>query len=141
MDERKELLEAISAADNALRCLRAAGDCLRSAGNWGIVDLLGGGILSTFMKHSKMNSAEQQLSNARSALRRFANEVRDVDEALDVNIRADDFLSFADYFFDGVIADWMMQKRIGDAKAQVEEAIGKVSRLRARLQALLDERA
>lgn len=37
-----------------------------------------------------------------------------------------DFVSFADYFFDGVIADWLVQNRIHDARNQVKDAIQKV---------------
>ena len=103
----------------------------------GIMDMLGGGILSTFVKHSKMGRAEEELSNARSALRRFAGELRDVESTANADLRVDDFLSFADYFFDGLIADWMMQKRISDAKRQVAEAISRVSQIRARLQGML----
>ena len=135
-DERQEIREAIRAADDALMCLNDARQCLQSAGNWGIMDMLGGGILSTFIKHNKMGRAEQQLADARSALRRFAGELRDVESVVDVDLRIDDFLSFADYFFDGLIADWMMQKRINDAKRQVTEAINRVGQIRARLQGI-----
>ena len=136
LNEQREIGEAIQAADQAIACLSAAQDCLRSAGNWGIADLLGGGMLSTFMKHSKMNRAEQELASARAALRRFAKELSDVDRALEINLRVDDFLSFADYFFDGAIADWLMQKRISDAKNQVAEAMSRVGQIRAQLQSL-----
>jgi len=41
-----------------------------------------------------------------------------------------DFLTFADYFFDGLIADWLVQSKIQDAKAQVENAIIQVRQIR-----------
>ena len=44
-----------------------------------------------------------------------------------------DFLSFADYFFDGLLADWMMQDRINKARNQVDEAIKRVEYILARL--------
>ena len=44
------------------------------------------------------------------------------------------FLTFADYFFDGVIADWMVQSKIGDSLNQVREARRQVSSIRKRLQ-------
>ena len=50
-----------------------------------------------------------------------------------------DFLTFADYFFDGIIADWMVQTRIKDAEAQVEEAKQRVTRIRSRLYELRAE--
>ena len=43
--------------------------------------------------------------------------------ACNLNINTGDFLSFADYFFDGFIVDWMVQDRINRAKDQVEDAI------------------
>lgn len=43
MNERKEVSEAITAGRQALSILRMAKDELRSAGNWGVVDMVGGG--------------------------------------------------------------------------------------------------
>lgn len=135
-DMRREVAEAIRAADVALTHLSAAESNLQSAGNWGVWDLLGGGFLSTLIKHGKMDQAEEELSSARDALRRFAKELRDVEAELPLNVRVDDFLGFADYFFDGLVADWLVQKRIREASAQVTEAIRRVREIRARLTAL-----
>ena len=136
-DQNTEIREAIQAADITLDHLRRAKECLDSAGNWGLVDMLGGGLLSTFMKHRKMGNAEQELTQARDAMRRFAGELRDVNGTVDIQIRVDDFLGFADYFFDGLIVDWMMQSRIGTAKGQVADAIHKVQTIKTNLQQML----
>ena len=45
-DFEKERNEAIAAGERALTSLRAAREELRSAGNWGLVDLFGGGMIS-----------------------------------------------------------------------------------------------
>lgn len=132
-----EIREAIQAADRTLDYLSRAQDCLKSAGNWGLVDMLGGGMFTTFMKRGKMNNAERELAQAREAMRTFALELRDVDEIVDIHIVMDDFLGFADYFFDGLIADWMVQSRIDTARAQVSEALQKVHMAKSRLQGLL----
>lgn len=134
MSERqREIREAVQAANEALHHLYAAQDRLRSAGNWGIADMLGGGFLTTLIKHSRMSDAERELTEARGALRRFARELQDVDALLPTEIRCDDFRGFADYFFDGVIADWMMQSRIDEARRQVNDAIRRVEALREQL--------
>lgn len=135
-DYQREVNEAIQAGTRALRSLQQARESLNSAGNWGIVDLLGGGLISTFAKHSKMNDAERQIEQARSDLRSFRKELTDVDAFADIHIETGDFLAFADYFFDGLIADWMMQSRINDAKQQVDNAIQKVERVLKRLRAI-----
>ena len=136
-DQNTEIREAIQAADITLDHLRRAKECLDRAGNWGLVDMLGGGLLSTFMKHRKMGHAEQELTQARDAMRSFARELRDVDGAVNVQIRVDDFLGFADYFFDGLIVDWMMQSRIGTAKGQVADAINQVQMIKTNLYLML----
>lgn len=119
----KEIREAVQAGQEALDYLSRARDSLDSAGNWGLLDMFGGGLLSTFVKHSKMSDAEELVQQARSALKRFQRELMDVDTISEFHIETGDFLSFADYFFDGLIADWLVQSRISDAKRQVDNAI------------------
>ena len=52
---RNEMREAILAGERALSSLRSAQEKLNSAGNWGLLDMFGGGMFSTLIKHSKMN--------------------------------------------------------------------------------------
>lgn len=134
--QQKEIREAIQAGQEALSYLKQAKECLNSAGNWGLVDLLGGGLISTFVKHSKMNDAEKLVQQARSALKRFQRELTDVDQVSDFHIETGDFVAFADYFFDGLIADWLVQSRISEAKRQVDNAIQRVSYILGQLQRL-----
>lgn len=136
MDYQREVNEAIQAASQALRSLQQAKESLNSAGNWGILDMLGGGLISTFVKHSKMEDAERLVQQARSDLKRLQKELMDVDTVAEFHIETGDFLSFADYFFDGLIADWLVQSRINEAKRQVDSAIQKVEEVLRRLRAL-----
>jgi len=63
------------------------------------------------------------MEQAKYDLRNFSRELNDVNMACNLNINTGDFLSFADYFFDGFVVDWMVQDRINNARHQVEEAI------------------
>lgn len=129
--QRKEIAEAIDAADVALAHLGTARDYLSSAGNWGIIDIFGGDLLTNLIKHGKMRKAERAISDARVALATFSRELRDVDGLSSIHI--DDFLTFADFFFDGLIADIWVQSKIKQAKAQCDEAIRRVSEIRTKL--------
>ncbi|WP_461884057.1 hypothetical protein [Fusicatenibacter sp.] len=122
-DIEKEKREAINAGNRALNSLRTAGENLNSAKNWGLVDMFGGGFFTTMLKHSRMDQAKQNMEQAKYDLRNFSKELHDVHMALDLNLDTDDFLSFADYFFDGFVVDWMVQDRINTARRQVDEAI------------------
>ena len=130
----KEKREAIEAGLRALDSLHAAENNLNSAKNWGLVDMFGDGFLSTVLKHSKMEQAKQNMEQAKYDLRNFSRELNDVNMACDLHIDTGDFLSFADYFFDGFVVDWMVQNRINTAKRQVEEAIRRTESIVNQLQ-------
>ena len=126
-DYEKERMEAIEAGKRALVSLHKAEEQLESARNWGIVDILGGGFFTNLIKYSKMDNAQEYMVRAKDDLKRFSSELGDISENIDLGFNTSDFLSFADYFFDGLVADWMMQDRINSAKEQVAEAIKRVS--------------
>ena len=41
------------------------------------------------------------------------------------------FLSFADFFLDGLVADYMVQSKIADAREQVDDAINRIEKILA----------
>ena len=67
---------------------------------------------------------------AKWALKEFSKELADVDKRIDLNIDIGSFLTFADYLFDGLIADMMVQSRISEAKRQVARAIKQVEEIK-----------
>lgn len=137
MHNQKEIHEAINAADDALIALRNAEKSLSSAGNWGIWDMLGGGMISTFFKHDKINRAQEELEEARNRLRIFRNELADLGSTADFDLDVGGFLRFADYFFDDFFSDWMVQSKIRKGQQQVHQAIRQVEDIRAGLWKML----
>lgn len=130
---QQEVNEAIQACDNALYYLNNAQGYLSSAGNWGIMDLLGGGFISTIVKHSKLDDAQQEMENAKYAVQTLKKELQDVGRIESININVGDFLTFADFFFDGLVADWLVQSKIRDAERQVAQAIRQINEIRYQL--------
>ena len=126
---RREMKEAMDAGERALSGLRMAQEKLNSAGNWGLFDMFGGGLFSTIMKRSKMDDAQSLMETAKSDLKRFQKELRDVNVPLDLKMEVGSFLSFADFFFDGFVADYLVQSKISDAKEQVSDAIYRVEQI------------
>ncbi|NCB92688.1 MAG: hypothetical protein EOM40_09005 [Clostridia bacterium] len=122
----KEIREARAVGQQALASLEDARNLLDSAGNWGLLDMFGGGLISGMMKHSKMNNANEQMERARYLLQNFQKELRDIDVPGSFRVNVSDFLVFADFFFDGLIADWLVQSKISEAESQVVEAMEKV---------------
>lgn len=133
-DFEKERREAIEAGNRALKSLQSARNNLDSAKNWGIWDMLGGGFISTLAKHSKMDKAKQDMEQAKYDLHHFSRELQDVSMHCNLNIETGDFLSFADWFFDGFFVDWMVQDRINNARNEVDVAIRRVEDVLKQLQ-------
>lgn len=126
--DRKELLEAIRAGEIARDQLRRVQSELSSAENWGTWDMLGGGTLATMAKHSKIDEARRLAQLAQRDLRRFREELADADQRLQVTLNdIGGFSTFADYFFDGLIADWMVQTKVQNASAACTSAIHEVT--------------
>ncbi len=132
---RQEINEAVRAGEKALVSLRAAQSKLASARNWGIWDMLGGGLITSMIKHSRIDDASSYLESARMDLKIFQRELKDISDFSELGIDVGGFLSFADLFLDGIIADWMVQRKIDEAIKQVDSGIMRVESMVSRLKA------
>ena len=125
----KEMKEAVQAGHYVLHDLEEARDHLHSARNWGTYDMLGGGMISTHIKHNNIDEAMDYIHDAEASLRRFGKELQDVQQSLSIEIDIGNFLRFSDYFFDGFISDWMVQGRINETLSKVEDKLDEVKQL------------
>ena len=119
---RQELAEALQAGQEALFSLEAAQGALNSAGNWGIWDVAGGGLLTDMMKYSCLDEAQSRLEQVRSSLRRYQAELADVARALEVEIRPSGLGSTLDIWFDNVFSDWAVLDQISQSQRQLSGA-------------------
>jgi len=127
--DAQELKEAASAGRAVMNALERAEDRLASAKQWGTIDLFGGGAVSTAIKHGRIDEAREAIHAAQAALRRFQTELADVRRDVDVAIDIGGTLTFADFFFDGLIADWLVQNRIEASLDRVREKRSAVGRI------------
>jgi len=130
----KELQEAVSAGRSVISALNRAEDRLNSAKNWGTYDMLGGGFISTAVKHGRIDEARSAIHAAQNSLRRFQTELKDVQRDVNIHIDIGGLLTFADYFFDGLITDWIVQGRIKDSIDQVSRKRSQISRIVSELE-------
>ncbi|MGI1658809.1 MAG: hypothetical protein ACRKFN_07535 [Desulfitobacterium sp.] len=135
----KEIDEALLAGERVLSSLNNALSSLSSAAGWGTWDLLGGGLISDLAKHSHLNSAQSDIEEAQMLLREFKTELTDIRVATDINLKTDGFVKFADFFFDGLIADWFMQTRINESQSSIENAKSQVQTIIEKLDQLKEQ--
>ena len=132
--QRREVGEAISAGRSAETALSSVLNSLDSAEDWGTWDMFGGGLLSTMAKHEHLDDAQAGIGYAQNCLSRFRTELADVQHMDIPQVYIGEFATFADYFFDGLFADWYVQSRIHDAQRGVEAVDSRVCEALNRLQ-------
>lgn len=134
ISEKKEIKEAIDAGKDLRNSLNYASRSLDSARDWGVWDMVGGGMISTMVKHSKIDEARNEINNVQVLAKRFHRELQDIGQSISINIDISSFLTFADYFFDGIFVDWAVQSKINDARYNVNDAICKVDNILSKLE-------
>lgn len=135
-----ELDEAIEAGNKVKFALNNAIDSLESAEGWGTFDMFGGGMISTMVKHDHIDKATNHIHHAQTSMRSFQKELLDVDEVTDFQIDISGMLKFADFFFDGLIVDWMVQGRIQDSLQQARDQHASVVSIIRKLNKTLKEK-
>lgn len=130
---QKELKEAIAAGKNALHIAQDMKESLDSAKKWGTYDLLGGGLIADVAKHEHLNTAQIHVENLRVALRRLKTELTDITVQAPMDVSMDGFVKIADYFFDGLFADWMVMDKIKKSQSQINKTIDDILRVNSTL--------
>jgi len=126
--------EAIAAGRLAKAALKGVIEKMQSASNWGIFDMIGGGLIVSAIKHSKINQSQNMIENVKVLIEKFNREISDINNAIntDLKIKIGGFKKFADYFFDGIIFDWMVQSKISkslNAYTDTEKEISRIVKL------------
>lgn len=137
--QKKEVEEAISAGQSAYSTAERILESLNSAQSWGTFDLLGGGIIADAVKHSHLDEAQDQVEALQVQLRRFQTELTDVEVTADLRVNIEGFLRFADYFFDGLFADWTVLDKISQSQSQVERTKNQINDVIKKLETLKKE--
>ncbi|MBY0097812.1 hypothetical protein [Mesobacillus maritimus] len=135
-----EVEEAISAGNYAKSALEDARSSLEKAEGWGTWDMFGGGALSGVMKHQHIDQAEALLHKAQTNIRQFQKELLDIREQAHLKIEISDMLKFADFFFDGFIADFMVQGKIQQSLEQIRLQTNRVTEILLNLTAQLEKK-
>lgn len=121
VQQNQELQEAIAAGTEALRTTADILQNIESAKDWATFDILGGGFLTDLAKHTKLDEAQQQVGQLQVQLQQFNKELSDVTIRADLQLSIEGMLRFADFFFDGLLADIAVLDRIKQSLIQVEQ--------------------
>lgn len=120
----KEVGEAIGAGRLAEAALIEASAELRSAHGWGVYDVFGGGLLAKAVKYGHVDKARSRAAMAQRHLDTFRREIADVQLASNgLAIDIGGLATFADWFLDGLLVDWVVLRRIDTAQERCRDAL------------------
>ncbi len=131
--QKKELQEATAAGKGALASTNSLLETLDNAEGWSTWDIMGGGLIADLAKYSELDTAQEQAEQLQIKLRRFKTELADVEIQSDLQITVDSFLKFADFFFDGLLADWAVMNHIDQVQTQVQSTKAQIKQVLATL--------
>ena len=134
--EAREVDEALTAGNEAQAALHSAADLLSSARSWSAYDTFaGGGLISSVVKHDRLDQAGATMRQADAQLARFTRELADVDLNGVGPVGVSGTLRGFDILFDNIISDLMVRSRILDAAERVDQASARVGGALASLRA------
>ena len=118
MDRLKELYEAKTAAQEVVARIDNALSSLDSASSWGLFDLLGGGMFSSFVKRERIRDANSEIKEISHSLKLLNKELEDVNMHLPTEISDAMSDNVFDIWFDNIFTDIRVQ---GEIKEQMTE--------------------
>ena len=127
-NRKREIREALNAGSSARATAERILRELNSADNWNTWDMFGGsGVITHMAKHGHLDTAQDLTEELQQKLRKFKTELADIRITADTQVNIDGFLRFADYFFDGIFADWAVGYRISESISSVSGTRDKIS--------------
>lgn len=121
--DRKEKIERLK---NALRAGRSAYELageivsnLESAEQIGRQDMYSSSFFVTYDKHQYLKAAQRRLDELRTRIQGFKGELADIGLPGEFEITMGGFWKFADYFLDGLWADYQAMRKIRKAAVPV----------------------
>jgi len=104
---------------------------LRDAKNWGNWDMVQRrSNTASWMKHSSIDKARRMVPETQHVLDQFKRELYDVygRQNFEAVLNLDGLSSFTDLFFDNLITDWIVQRKIQNSLSKVSSVHDKVKR-------------
>ncbi|MGI6608294.1 MAG: hypothetical protein ACOX1F_04865 [Erysipelotrichaceae bacterium] len=132
----KEINEAYYAGLNAQKALDEALYYLEQAKDFGILDITGGKLIISASKYKSINKANKFIDDFVRNMKSFAGELLDVRLTGNLKVEISDFLRITDIYFDQLLSDTIVQKKITDSLKMAQELKPKVDDIVLKLKEL-----
>lgn len=125
---------ALETLDELIPLVEEAENQLKSARNWSFIDVLGGGFFTNAIKHYKLGKAGNIMEDVNDLMQRLSVQLGNINIPADYRMQMGGFLTFADFFFDGVFVDVYMTSKILSSIDHVRDLKNKLYIVKSRLE-------
>ena len=136
MADIAQVNQALNITNQLITTLDDAERQLTSARNWGFFDVLGGGLITDLIKHSKLGNAKVAMDRVNYLLQELKQVLGGISMPGDYSMNVDGFLTFADFFFDSGLVDVYVTAKIMSSLNEVRNLKNRCYELRSRLSAV-----
>ncbi len=133
MADIAQVNQALNLTDQLIGELDQAERQLSSARNWGFFDILGGGVITDLIKHSKLNNAKASMDRVNYLLQELKRVLGGISMPGDYSMNVGTFATLADFFFDSALVDAYMTAKIMSSLNEVRNLKDRCYELRSRL--------
>lgn len=102
---------------------------LKQVKKWGPYKMHGKGRYSSYNKKTYIDKANREAVIANVFIKKFDKELKDVFPDLDMNLSMEYFENFLDQFYDNLITDWMIQRKLDNAVHNISTMEDKMERI------------
>ena len=134
MSNEPQVNVALDLVNQLIPLVSDAESKLASARNWGFLDVLGGGFIVDLIKHSKLNSASNTMSEVNYLMQQLQKVLGSIQFPVDYSMQVGGFSTFADFFFDSGIVDIYMTSKIMSSLTEVRKLKDKLYSLKGKLE-------
>ena len=119
----QKIEEILDTGRVTLNSLKQAQIKLDSVKSWITIDGFGGSLLISIVKHSKIEETLQVLEEAKKNVRRFQLQLKTIELPMEVKKDVGIFVSFATFFLDGTVENYLIKERVNDVTEQLDDAV------------------
>ena len=119
----QKIEEILATGRMTLDSLKQAQIKLDSVKSWITIDGFGGSLIISIVKHSKIEETLQLLEDAKKNVRKFQLQLKTIELPIAVKKDVGIFVSFATFFLDGTVENYLIKERVGDVTEQLDDAV------------------
>ncbi len=129
----KDINEALMEGNELKAKLQSINIKLKNVKKWGATKMHGRGRYSSYNKKTYIDKANSEVVLADILIKQFEKEIHDIFPDVEHDITTDNFRDFLSIFYDNLITDWVILRKLDTAIHTMEDNLNRIRRIEMNL--------